>query len=100
MGDQRLLKRIMSKELENVEKHAPGGREGMTDCGTEGHRVFFGIMGNWSTAALNPGVGYSTVCEGGCRFMAAWVKKEENASETRQRKRGRKRRTRLRLYVG
>ena len=30
---------------------------------------------------------YSTVVrEGGCRFMAAWVKEEEKASEHRQRK--------------
>ena len=35
---------------------------------------------------LEPGVWYSTVREGGCRFMAAWVKKEESASEHRQRK--------------
>ena len=48
----------------------------------------FGITGDWSTAALDPGVWYySIVHEGGCRFMAAWVKEEENASKHRQRKR-------------
>ena len=47
----------------------------------------FGIMGDWSTAALDPGVWYSTVREGGRRFMAAWVKEEGKASEHRQRKR-------------
>ena len=48
----------------------------------------FGITGDWSTAALDPMVWYSTVVdEGGCRFMAAWVKAEENASKHRQRKR-------------
>ena len=41
----------------------------------------FGITGDWSIAALNPGVWYSTVCEGGCRFMAAWVAEEKKASE-------------------
>ena len=46
----------------------------------------FGITGNWSTAALDPGVWYSTVREGGCRSMAAWVKEEEKASKPRQRK--------------
>ena len=46
----------------------------------------FGITGDWSTAALGPGAWYSTVCEGGCRFMAAWVKEEEKTSEYRQRK--------------
>ena len=47
----------------------------------------FGVTGNWSTAALDPGVWYSTVREGGCRFMAAWVKEEEKVSEHRQRRR-------------
>ena len=47
----------------------------------------FGITGDWNTAALDPGAWYSTVREGGCRFMAAWVKEEEKASEHRQRKR-------------
>ena len=46
-----------------------------------------GITGDWSTAALDPGVWYSVVHEGGCRFMAAWVKEEENASNQRQKKR-------------
>ena len=47
----------------------------------------FGITGDWSTATLDPGAWYSTVRKGGCRFMAAWVKDEEEASEHRQRKR-------------
>ena len=47
----------------------------------------FDIMGDWSTAALDPGAWYNTLCEAGCRFMAAWVMEEENASENRQRKR-------------
>ena len=47
----------------------------------------FGITGEWGTAALDPGVWYSTVREGGCRFIAAWVNEEEKASEHRQRKR-------------
>ena len=42
--------------------------------------------GDWSNAALDPGVWYSTVRKGDCRFMATWVKEEENASEYRQRK--------------
>ena len=37
----------------------------------------YGITGDWSTTALDPGVWYSTVRDGGCRFMAAWVKEEE-----------------------
>ena len=46
-----------------------------------------GITGDWSTAALDPGPWYSAAHEGGCRFMATWVKKEENASHQRQNKR-------------
>ena len=45
----------------------------------------FGITGDWSTAAIDPGVWYGIVCEGGCRFIAAWVTEEEKVSETRQR---------------
>ena len=56
------------------------------DCVGDDLRLF-GITGDWSTAALDPGVWYSTVHEGGCRFMAAWVKEEENASNQRQKKR-------------
>ena len=47
----------------------------------------FGIMGHWSIAALDPGIWYSAAHEEGCRFMAAWVKEEENASNQRQKKR-------------
>ena len=47
----------------------------------------FGITGDWNTAALDPGAWYSTIREGDCRFMVAWVKEEEKASEHRQRKR-------------
>ena len=51
------------------------------------NRQVFGVTGDWSTAALGPGVWYSTVCEGGFRIMAARVRKEENSSENQQRKR-------------
>ena len=65
----------MSGELENAGKRGPRGKEKeWTDCVAE-DRCLFGITGNWSTAGL----------EGGCRFMAAWVKEEETASEHRQR---------------
>ena len=46
-----------------------------------------GIMGDWSTATLDPGVRYSTVCKGGCRFMTARVREEEKAPKHRKRKR-------------
>ena len=47
----------------------------------------FSITGDLNTAALDPGAWYSTVRDRDWRFMAAWVKKEEKASEHRQRKR-------------
>ena len=47
----------------------------------------FAITEDWSTATFDPGAWQSTVREGGCRFMAAWVKEEEKASEHRHRKR-------------
>ena len=47
----------------------------------------FGVMGDWRIAALDPGALYNKVHEGGCRFMAAWVREEENASNQRQKKR-------------
>ena len=47
----------------------------------------FGVSGDWSIAALDPGVWYSTVREGSCRFMPAMTKEVEKASEHRQRKR-------------
>ena len=87
MGDNRLPKRVMSGDLENAGKRGPGGKEkGWTDYVADDLRLF-GITGDWSTAALDPGVWYSAVHEEGCRFMAAWVKEEENASSHRQTKR-------------
>ena len=87
MGDNRLPKRVMSGELENAGKRGPGGKEKeWTDCLANDRRLF-GITGDWNTAALDPGVWYSAVHEGGRRFMAAWVKEEENASSHRQKKR-------------
>ena len=65
----------------------PGGKEKeWTDCVADDLRLF-GVTGDWKTAALDPGAWYNTVQEGGCRFMAAWVREEENASNQRQKKR-------------
>ena len=58
--------------------------ENSMDCVAEDRRMFGIITGDWSTVALDPGVWYSKVCKGGCRFMAAWFRKEETASENRQ----------------
>ena len=87
MGDHRLPKRVMSGELENAGKRGPGGKEKeWTDCVADDLRLF-GVTGDWKTAALDPGAWYNTVQEGGCRFMAAWVREEANASNERQKKR-------------
>ena len=87
MGDNRLPKRVMSGELENAGKRGPGGKEKeWTDCVADDLRLF-GVTGDWRTAALDPGAWYNTVVqEGGCRFMAAWVREEENTSNQRQKK--------------
>ena len=87
MGDHRLPKSVMSGDLENAGKRGPGGKEKKwTNCVTDDLQLF-GITGDWGTAALDPGVWYSAVHEEGCRFMAAWVKEEENTSNKRQKKR-------------
>ena len=87
MGDHRLLKRVVSGELGNAVKLGPGGKEKeWTDSVADDLRLF-GITGDWSTAALDPWVWYSIVNERVCRFVAAWVKGEGNASNQRQKKR-------------
>ena len=73
MGDHRLPKRVMSREqlLQNAGKRGPGGKEKeRTDCVAEDRRMF-GMTGDWSTAALDPGIWYITLCKRGCRFMVA-----------------------------
>ena len=87
MGDHRLPKRVMSGELENAGKRGPGGKEKeWMDCVAD-NLWLFGVTGDWRTTALDPGAWYNTVQEGGCRFMAAWVREEENAFNQRQKKR-------------
>ena len=49
---------------------AEGEGEKWTDCVADDLRLF-GITGDWSIAALDPGVWYSTVHAGGYRFMDA-----------------------------
>ena len=69
------------------------------DCVADDLRLF-GVTGGWSSGALDPGAWYNTVHEGDYRFMAAWVREEENASNQRQKKREAEGRTRLRLHLG
>ncbi|CAM9817866.1 unnamed protein product, partial [Ascophyllum nodosum] len=63
MGDHRLPKKVMSGELENVRKRGPGRKEKeWTDCVADYLRLF-GVTGDWSTAALDPGAWYNIVHE-------------------------------------
>ena len=100
MGDHSLPKRVMSGELENAGKRGPGGKDKeWTDCVGDDLRLFH-IRGDWSTAALDPGVWCSTVHEGGCRSLAAWVKEKKMRLNNGKRREKRKRRTRLSLHLG
>ena len=86
MSYHRLYRSVMSRELENAGKHGPGGKNKEWADRVAEDRRMFGITGGWSTAALDPVFCYSTVCKGGCRCLAAWVREEEKASENRRRK--------------
>ena len=60
-----------SGDMKDVGKRGPGGKgKSWTDFVAEDRRVL-GITRDLSIAALDPGAWYSSVCEGGCRFMAA-----------------------------
>ena len=72
-----------SRTRDNVDR---GGRRNIGRTCVAEDRWVFGITSDWSTAALDPGVWHIIDCEEGYRFMAAWVREDENASETRQRK--------------
>ena len=51
---------ICSSQLENAAERGPEGEEKeWTDCVADDLRLF-GITGDWSTAALDPGTWYST----------------------------------------
>ena len=57
-----------------------------TDCVADDLQLF-GVTGDWRTAGLDPGAWYNKVLVGGCRFMAAWMREEEDAANQRQKKR-------------
>ena len=64
-GEVRLPKRVVSEELENAGKCGLRGKEKKRmDCVAENRRLF-GITGDWSTTALDPGVWYNTSRDGG-----------------------------------
>ena len=64
MGDHGLPKRVMSGKLENAGKRGPGGKEKEWARSVAAGRRLFGIKGDWSTTALDPGVWYSTDTKG------------------------------------
>ena len=57
------------------------------DCVQSDIRAFGIIAGYWKATALEAEVWVETVTEGGRMFMAAWRKKEVDASRHRQEKR-------------
>ena len=75
----------------------PVGAEGkrVDDCVAENRRVF-GIMGDWSTAVLDPEVWFNTLCEGGYSRVGNKRKMCPEPNRGRERQ---KRRTRLRLHL-
>ena len=88
MGDHRSPKRDMSGELENVAQLGPGaGGQKMDGLSGRGSSDVWHHGGLEFHRTPDSGVWCDTVCERGCRFMAAWVREEENASENRQMKR-------------
>ena len=56
---------------------------GRKNCVAEDRRVL-GITGDWSTTSLDPGAWYNSVCEGGCWFMAGWVREEKRKGEVEE----------------
>ena len=62
-------------------EHGPGERGNNGRTAWQRIVGFFGITGDWSTAALDPWIWYSTLCEGGCGFTAAWERETEEADK-------------------
>ena len=64
-------------------------RGGRRKSGRTAWQMIFGYLASRGTGEPphSTGAWYNTVQEGGCRFMAAWVREEENASNQRQKKR-------------
>ena len=107
MGDHRLPKRVMSGELENSGKRGPEGKEkDWTDCVADDLRLF-GITGNWSSAALDPGAWYGMVwysaVHGGRGAVNLWprgLRRKKMHPINGRRREKRKRWTKLRSHLG
>ena len=82
MGDHILPKRSMLGELGIAGQRGPGGKEKKWTDRVAEDRWVFGIMGNWSSAALDPGAWYNAVCEEGCRFMVVLARKQKMHPKT------------------
>ena len=87
MDARRLPRRLIMGKLDGARKRGRGGKEKeWVDCVEKDVRAF-GISGDWEALSLQEDVWYNTVVEGGRRFVVAWRRIEEQASETRQEKR-------------
>ena len=81
MDARRLTRRLILGKLDSARKRGRGGKEKeWVDYSV------FGISGDWEALSLQEDVWYNTVVEGGRRFMDAWRRIEEQASETSQEK--------------
>ena len=83
MGDHRLPERSCRESWRTRNNMGRGQERRRRTAWQRIVRRSFGIAGDGTTAALDPGFWYSTVCEGGYRFMAEWVRDEEKATENR-----------------
>ena len=87
MDARRLPRRIILGTLDGSRKRGRGGKEKeWVDRVARDVRAF-GISGDWESLSLQEDDWYNTVVEGGRKFMDAWRRIEEQASETRQEKR-------------
>ena len=87
MDARRLPRRIILGTLDGARKRRRGGKgKEWVDCVARDVRAF-GISGDWESLSLQEDDWYNTVVEGGRKFMDAWRRIEEQASETRQEKR-------------
>ena len=83
---RRLPRRLHLGKLDGARKRGRGGKEKeWVDCVEKDVRAL-GILGDWEALSLQEDEWYNTVVEGGRRFMDAWRRIEEQASETRQEK--------------
>ena len=82
--EQRVVaKRIMFGNLEGAVWRGRGGKDKKGIDYVQSDVRAFVIAGDWKARALEAGVWFGTVTEGGRMVMAAWRKEEVNATRHR-----------------